>query len=250
MNRSSCCQYPDEPVSTDHADVQWFEAGSRSQANGHATGTGETPFEMWKRTNVVASEAGRAMSPRSIKLFMGDLTAEQMLAHCRSCGSLLQWQHSDDDQSEHDHPMDTGVAHRGPLWRTWRHKGLADPGAELVEDIIACPGTDTCGLGDHVFKGTRAGFGGGIPGWSGPRRSEGCERQDQRLPQFLCAAPYRHDRIAWSREADWRACRAHSMNCILGGKVNGTAKIGQMMVKLPAKSRVGGDHALDRRLSA
>ena len=35
----------------------------------------------------------------------------------------------------------------------WRHKGLADPGAELVEDIIACPGTDTCGLGITSSKG-------------------------------------------------------------------------------------------------
>ncbi|MER3422680.1 MAG: sulfite reductase, partial [Nitrospiraceae bacterium] len=31
--------------------------------------------------------------------------------------------------------------------------GLADPGAELVEDIIACPGTDTCGLGITSSKG-------------------------------------------------------------------------------------------------
>src|SRR5256712_13611595 len=32
-------------------------------------------------------------------------------------------------------------------------QGLADPGAELVEDIIACPGTDTCGLGITSSKG-------------------------------------------------------------------------------------------------
>ena len=30
---------------------------------------------------------------------------------------------------------------------------LGDPGAELVEDIIACPGTDTCGLGITSSKG-------------------------------------------------------------------------------------------------
>ena len=36
-------------------------------------------------------------------------------AHRRSCGSLFQWQHSDDDQSKHDYSMDTRVAHRRPL---------------------------------------------------------------------------------------------------------------------------------------
>ena len=48
------------------------------QTNGHVNGTpAETPFEMWKRTNVVRQKQDGYVAA-AIKLFMGDITAEQM----------------------------------------------------------------------------------------------------------------------------------------------------------------------------
>ena len=41
----------------------------------------------------------------------------------------------------------------GELYQDLVSQGLSDPGAELAEDIIACPGTDTCGLGITSSKG-------------------------------------------------------------------------------------------------
>ena len=48
------------------------------QTNGHVNGTpAETPFEMWRRTNVVRQKQDGYVAAVT-KLFMGDLTAEQM----------------------------------------------------------------------------------------------------------------------------------------------------------------------------
>ena len=63
--------------------------------------------------------------------------------------------------------------------------GLGDPGAELVEDIIACPGTDTCGLGITSSKGMARALAGGLslPARS-PTISTATQCQDQRLSQL------------------------------------------------------------------
>lgn len=128
-------------------------------ANGNGNGNGngthpvgqETPFEMWKRTNVVRQKQDGYVTA-AIKLFMGDITSQQLLfvadlAERYSNGNLrttinqnlvIRWIPA--DQIPH-------------LYEDLASHGLADPGAELVEDIIACPGTDTCGLGITSSKG-------------------------------------------------------------------------------------------------
>ena len=124
---------------------------SRS-GNGALNGDGqETPFAMWKRTNVVRQkQAGYATAV--VKLFMGDVTADQMLhladlAERYSNGNLrttinqnmvIRW---------------VPDSRLGDLYEELAAHGLSDPGAELAEDIIACPGTDTCGLGITSSKG-------------------------------------------------------------------------------------------------
>jgi sulfite reductase (ferredoxin) len=126
-----------------------------TNGNGHAGQIGqETPFHMWKRTNVVPQKQDGYVTA-AIKLFMGDITSEQMLwvadlAERHSNGNLrttinqnlvIRWIPEDRIESLYD---DLSL------------HGLADPGAELVEDIIACPGTDTCGLGITSSKGLAA----------------------------------------------------------------------------------------------
>jgi sulfite reductase (ferredoxin) len=143
--------YPDEPTPL----IMPTSNGSKpaaAQTNGHANGAPvETPFEMWRRTNVVRQKQEGYVAAVT-KLFMGDLTAEQMLhiadlADRYSNGNIrttinqnmiIRWI-----------PESRIV----DLYADLASQGLADPGAELVEDIIACPGTDTCGLGITSSKG-------------------------------------------------------------------------------------------------
>src|SRR5262249_48822475 len=141
-------QHQDEPVPL----IMPTSNGSKPHAvhaNGHPQQ--ETPFEMWKRTNVVRQkQAGYVAAV--IKLFMGDLTADQMrhvadLAERYSNGNIrttinqnmiIRW------------ILESQI---DGLYEELVSQGLSDPGAELVEDIIACPGTDTCGLGITSSKG-------------------------------------------------------------------------------------------------
>lgn len=208
-------------------------------ANGSGNGNGahaigyETPFEMWKRTNVVKQKQDGYVTA-AIKLFMGDITAEQMvfvadLAERYSNGNLrttinqnmvIRWIPADQ------------ISH---LYEDLASRGLADPGAELVEDIIACPGTDTCGLGITSSKGLARALAEVFPAG--------------RVPQDL-------QDVSVKISGCHNSCAQHHISTIglhgvgkrlgdhvaphyelhLGGSVNGTAKIGQMTVKLPAKA--------------
>ena len=105
-----------------------------SGGNGTVNGVGpESPFAMWKRTNIVPQkQAGYVTAV--VKLFMGDMTAGQMvhladLAERYSNGNLrttinqnivIRW---------------VPESRVGELYEELVSQGLSDPGAELVEDI-------------------------------------------------------------------------------------------------------------------
>ncbi len=223
-------QHQDEPT-------QLIMPTRNGVANGNGNGTHaigyETPFEMWKRTNVVKQKQEGYVTA-AIKLFMGDITAEQMLfvadlAERYSNGNfrttinqnlVIRWVPTDQ------------ILH---LYEDLASRGLADPGAELVEDIIACPGTDTCGLGITSSKGLARALAEVFPAG--------------RVPQDL-------QDVSVKISGCHNSCAQHHISTIglhgvgkrlgdhvaphyelhLGGSVNGTAKIGQMTVKLPAKA--------------
>jgi sulfite reductase (ferredoxin) len=236
-------QHRDEPVPL----VMPTSPSTRTSAGGNGNGaparisgnggTGqapaETPYQMWKRTNVVPQkQPGYAAAV--IKLQMGDLTAQQMnvvadLAESYSNGNLrttinqnliIRWV----PETRLEEFYGELVPH-----------GLADPGAELVEDIIACPGTDTCGLGITSSKGLARAMAEVFP--------------PGRVPEDL-------KDVSVKISGCHNACAQHHIATIglhgvgkrlgdhvaphyelhLGGQVNGTAKIGQMTVKLPAKN--------------
>jgi sulfite reductase (ferredoxin) len=207
---------------------------SATQANGHVNGTGyETPFDMWKRTNVVRQkQAGYVAAV--VKLFMGDLTASHMmhladLSDRYSNGNLrttinqnmiIRW------------VPESSIA---DLYADLASQGLSDPGAELVEDIIACPGTDTCGLGITSSKGLARALAEVFPAGRVPDdlkdvsvKISGCHNS--------CA---QHHIATIGLHGVGKRIGEHTApfyELHLGGKVNGTAKIGQMTVKLPAKA--------------
>lgn len=193
----------------------------------------ESPYEMWSRTNVVKQkQAGYAAAV--IKLFMGDLTADQMwfvadLADRYSNGNIrttinqnmiIRW---------------VPEPRLAELYEELATQGLADPGAELVEDIIACPGTDTCGLGITSSKGLARAMAEVFPPGRVPDdlagvsvKISGCHNS---CAQHHIATIGLHG--VGKRQGDHVAPH---YELHLGGQVNGTAKIGQMTVKLPAKN--------------
>jgi sulfite reductase (ferredoxin) len=232
-------QYQDDPRPLIMPTKNGALAGSANgNGNGHGNGVvsrigHETPFEMWKRTNVVKQKQAGYVTA-AIKLFMGDITSEQMafvadLADRYSNGNIrttinqnvvIRWIPADQIES---------------LYGDLASQGLADPGAELVEDIIACPGTDTCGLGITSSKGLARALAEVFPAGRVPE-----DLQDVTVKISGC-----HN-----------SCAQHHISTIglhgvgkrfgdhvaphyelhLGGSVDGTPRIGQMTVKLPAKA--------------
>ena len=207
--------------------------------NGNGNGNGaitighETPFEMWKRTNVVKQRQDGYVTA-AIKLFMGDITSEQMLfvadlAERYSNGNLrttinqnvvIRWIPADMISN---------------LYEDLASRGLADPGAELVEDIIACPGTDTCGLGITSSKGLARALAEVFPAGRVPDDLAGV---DVKISGCHNSCAQHHISTIGLHGVGKRLGEhvAPHYELHLGGSVNGTAKIGQMTVKLPAKA--------------
>lgn len=210
-------------------------------ANGNGNGNGngthpvgqETPFEMWKRTNVVRQKQDGYVTA-AIKLFMGDITSQQLLfvadlAERYSNGNLrttinqnlvIRWIPA--DQIPH-------------LYEDLASHGLADPGAELVEDIIACPGTDTCGLGITSSKGLARALAEVFPAGRVPEDLAGV---DIKISGCHNSCAQHHISTIGLHGVGKRIGEhvAPHYELHLGGSVNGAAKIGQMIVKLPAKA--------------
>ncbi|SLM47632.1 putative Sulfite reductase, contains SirA-like domain (Modular protein) [Nitrospira japonica] len=207
---------------------------NRVSGNGRVNGsTEETPFDMWKRTNVVRQKQPGYVAA-VVKLFMGDLTTDQMLV----VSDLAERYSNGNIRTTINQNMIIRwipeSAIRG-LYDDLASKGLADPGAELVEDIIACPGTDTCGLGITSSKGLARALAEVFPAGRVPEdlkdvsvKISGCHNS--------CA---QHHIATIGLHGVGKRIGEHTApfyELHLGGKVNGTAKIGQMTVKLPAKA--------------
>lgn len=210
--------------------VKHAAASTNGSANGHMQ---ESPFELWKRTNVVQQKQ-EGYSTAAIKLFMGDLTSDQMvfvadLAERYSNGNIRTTINQNMVIRWIPETMLAG------FYQDLVSQNLADPGAELVEDIIACPGTDTCGLGITSSKGMARALAEVFPAGRVPEdlggvsvKISGCHNS---CAQHHIATIGLHG--VGKRIGDHVAPH---YELHLGGKVNGIAKIGQMTVKLPAKS--------------
>ena len=204
-----------------------------TNGNGSPNGHRETPFEMWRRTNVIPQKQS-GFSAAFIRLPMGDLTADQMrdvadVSEAFANGNLrttiqqnlcLRW--VSEEKLNH-------------LYERLAAANLGDPGAELVEDIIACPGTDTCGLGITSSKGLARALAEVFPPGKVPEdlkdvsvKISGCHNS---CAQHHIATIGLHgvgkrmyDHVAPHYELH------------LGGRIDGVPKIGQMTIKLPAKN--------------
>jgi sulfite reductase (ferredoxin) len=225
-------QHADQPASLIMPTRNGGHSGA-VDAMGNGGGGPDISFQMWKRTNVVMQkQSGYATA--AIKLFMGDITAEQML-HVADLSDRYSNGNLRTTINQNVVIRWVPVGMLSALYEDLASHGLADPGAELVEDIIACPGTDTCGLGITSSKGLARALAEVFPAG--------------RVPDDL------HD-VTVKISGCHNSCAQHHISTIglhgvgkrlgehvaphyelhLGGSVNGTPKIGQMIVKVPAKA--------------
>ncbi len=92
------------------------------------------------------------------------------------------------------------------LWRALSALGLGDAGAREINDVVSCPGTDSCKLGITSSMGLNQAVQERIEQMQIDGRADAADQhQDQRLPERLRPAPRRehrlHRRVDQSRRA-------------------------------------------------
>ncbi len=200
---------------------------------GHPNGDSNSSFATWRRTNVVKQRQD-GFSAAVLRLPTGDITAGQMLlvadlAERYSNGNvrttigqnlIIRW--VSDDQLE-------------AFYEELNAHGLGQPGANKTEDIVACPGTDTCGLGITSSKGVARALAEVFPPGQVPEdlkgttiHISGCHNS---CAQHHISTIGLHG--VGKRVGDHIA-PVYELH--LGGRINGTAEVGQMTIKLPAKN--------------
>ena len=212
--------------------------GSSSNGNGtghRANGSSGTSsnFDEWKRTNVIAQRQPGFMAA-VIKLPSGDFTTEQMYAladfaetyangNIRTTigqNMIIRW-------------IPETRIHE--LYDALNAQGLSAPGAEGVEDIVACPGTDTCGLGITSSKGLARSLAELFPAGQTPDDLKGV---DVKISGCHNSCAQHHIATIGLHGVGKRIGEhiAPVYELHLGGQIHGTAKIAQLIVKVPAKN--------------
>jgi len=216
--------------------------GASAQSNGHSSSNGSSQngastssdaFNAWCGTNVITQRQSE-FKAAAVRLRSGDLTTEQMfvladLAERYANGNIrttinqnmmVRWI----PESQLPHFYEELVTH-----------GLGDPGAEGVEDIVACPGTDTCGLGITSSKGLARALAEVFPAGKTPDDLKGV---DVKISGCHNSCAQHHIATIGLHGVGKRIGDhiAPVYELHLGGQVNGTAKIAQLIVKVPAKN--------------
>jgi sulfite reductase (ferredoxin) len=200
--------------------------------NGHGT-TSETPFAMWRRTNVVKQRQD-GFAAAVLRLPTGDITSEQMLA----VADLAEKYSNGNIRTTIGQNLIIRWVTEGHL-ETFHQEleahGLGQPGANKTEDIVACPGTDTCGLGITSSKGMARALADVFPPGQVPEDLKGSTIHISGCHNS-CA---QHHMATIGLHGVGKRIGGHIAPVYelhLGGQINGTAHIGQMTVKLPAKN--------------
>nr|MBA3965061.1 sulfurtransferase TusA family protein [Nitrospirales bacterium] len=231
--------YPDDPplmMPTKSGNGTSIQGNGNSQPHGsslHGNHSSQEAYDHWCATNVITQRQS-GFKTAAVRLPSGDITSEQMfalaeLAERYANGNLrttinqnimVRW--VPDIRLRHFY--DELVAH-----------GLGDPGAEGVADIVSCPGTDTCGLGITSSKGLARALAEVFPAGKVAGDLEGVNVKisgcHNSCAQHHIATIGLHG--VGKRIGD-HVAPVYELH--LGGRVNGTAKIAQLIVKVPAKN--------------
>ena len=216
------------------------KSGNGTSSNGNGTGNGankstvaQSSFDVWRKTNVIAQRQPGFLAA-VIKLPSGDMTTEQMYALADfaetyangnirttiSQNMIIRW---------------VPEARIHELYDALVSQNLSAPGAEGVEDIVSCPGTDTCGLGITSSKGLARALSELFPAGETPKDLQGV---DVKISGCHNSCAQHHIATIGLHGVGKRIGDhiAPVYELHLGGQVNGTAKIAQLIVKVPAKN--------------
>ncbi len=157
--------------------------------------TSNDPYSRWQEANVVRGVAKGTISVMAYAR-LGDITTQQ-------------WRDLADIQR--DFNLDVRVTNRQNfalrdvteadlrgVYDRLVDTGMAEPGAELARDVVACPGADTCNLAVTQSRGLAAAIGDALED-SRPRRGPGRAHQHLRLHEQLRPAPHLRHRLLRSR---------------------------------------------------
>jgi sulfite reductase beta subunit-like hemoprotein len=112
--------------------------------------TGETPYERWRTANVIVGAANGSVSAIA-HARLGDITAEQF----RRLAAITREFAADVRVTNRQNLALRGLRPEvlPELHRQLDEIDMADPGAELARDVVACPGADTCNLAVTQSRG-------------------------------------------------------------------------------------------------
>jgi sulfite reductase (ferredoxin) len=112
------------------------------------------PFAQWVKTNVRAQKQ-QGYVVATVALPLGDITADQL----RSLADIVRRFTRETVRTTVEQNFVirwVSESDLAALYEALAEAGLAEPGAETILDITACPGTDTCKLGISSSRGLAA----------------------------------------------------------------------------------------------
>jgi sulfite reductase beta subunit-like hemoprotein len=206
---------------------------------------GLSPYVRWHQANVVRGVANGTVSAYSWAA-LGDITSAQFRALAaiqRDLGASVRVTNRQNlvfrDLTEDQLPI---------LFQRLDALGMAQPGAELVRDVVACPGADTCNLAVTQSRGLAKAIGDrldeeGLAEIGGVRINiSGCTNS--------CGQHHASDIgfFGAERRANGRSAPGYQM--LLGGYV-GQEQIyfGEKALRLPAKNAAEGAVRVIRRFA-
>jgi sulfite reductase (ferredoxin) len=207
--------------------------------------TSKSPYDRWDRVNVLRGSAKGTVSAVAYAR-LGDITSDQF----RSLAAIQR-----DLGLEVRLTNRQNVAFRGltedqlpTLHERLDAIGMAEPGAELVRDVVACPGADTCNLAVTQSRGLAAAIGDkleeeGLAEVGGLRVNiSGCTNS--------CGQHHTAD-IGFNgaeRRAHGKSAPGYQM--LLGGYVGETqVHFGERALRLPAKAAADATVRVVRKFS-
>jgi sulfite reductase (ferredoxin) len=192
----------------------------------------ESAYDRWDRSNVVRGSAKGTVSAVAYAR-LGDITSEQF----RSLAALQR-----DLGLELRLTNRQNVAFRGlaedqlpTLYERLQSFGMEQPGAELVRDVVACPGADTCNLAVTQSRGLASAIGDkleaeGLAEVGGLRVNiSGCTNS--------CGQHHTADIGFYGAERRAHGKSAPGYQMLLGGYVGETqVHFGERALRVPAKA--------------
>jgi sulfite reductase (ferredoxin) len=204
------------------------------------------PFERWDDSNVVRGAAKGTVSAVAYAR-LGDVTSAQFRALAaiqRDMGLTVRLTNRQNvafrDLTEEQLPV---------LFGRLSEIGMAEPGAELVRDVVACPGADTCNLAVTQSRGLASAIGEkledeGLAEVGGMRINiSGCTNS--------CGQHHASDIGFYGAERRAHGQSAPGYQMLLGGYVGDTqVHFGERALRVPAKAAPEAAVRVVRRFAA